>query len=244
VYKKIILLVIGLLLLGTSLYILRKEPVRQGVILDDDFTSNSGSMNKRQTASNLLWTANGLNNSQIDQTRTPVVKDGAMITEGAGAGYAWVRTVNIFNRLKQSASFTSGSTDGAYAGLIISPVKNAGQQRQPANIAGTSIHLAWGITFLELRLYESPVKHQSLLIDNYPPLIADGTTEHYVELRQDSNDSDVVHIIGPDNTLHTIQNEHISELWGRTILIENYQPPATFATDKLSQIRQITAWKD
>jgi hypothetical protein len=208
------------------------QPTEEKEIFNANFTSPLNSE----------WQANGLNNSQLDASRTPTVSGNGLVTNGSGAGYAWITLNSKFSRVKQTASFAVGTTNGAYAGLIISPITDAGPDKHPALVAGRSIHLAWGIEYLELRLYDSPTNFKSLLKYKYPPREANGTATHTVELELDSKNSNQLYVTSPDGQRHTLDHHLIPGLWGKTILVENYQPPPTFGTDRLTQIRGVTAW--
>lgn len=215
----------------------------KGLVYSADFSAQK-TLRESSSAIPGGWITSGLQNSQLDASRKPVVESGALVTRGAGAGYAWVYLPNRISRVQETASFKPGNTDGAYAGLIVSPAKSAGKDNHPAYVAGKSVHLAWGIKYLELRLYESVNKHKSVLIDEYQPLTADGTTQYSVQLSRDPQKKNRLYVRGPDGTTHTVDHPLISKLWGQTVLVENYQPPQTYATDKLTQIHQVKAWND
>lgn len=126
--------------------------------------------------------------------------------------------------------FKSGSTNNAAVGLLIGRrvTHAAGTVTGGINLALSAVHLSigaasWGLSFFDGTTY-SPATFSGTysLSEN---------TLYRVSIERIAYDR--VRINLPDGTSTDCRDSRIGRLWGSTVVLEHYQPSASYATDRL-----------
>ncbi len=154
---------------------------------------------------------------------------GALLTgPGSGAWYTWWETDTVDMRAFNTAFVVQpGSTFNAFAGFIVSNVE---EETDPVDVAITSVHVTCSVAGYSLSFYDGIQEPAALSHVFDAPLADDGATIYEFRMSIDGN---TVTIIDPEGHAEQVTDPRAARLWGETVLLEHFQPTASFATDAL-----------
>lgn len=157
-----------------------------------------------------------------------VIVSNELFLNAAGASYLWTnQTGSDPTDTSVEFYFKAGSTFGSAVGLTISPVGTTG------NPAVNSIHLVFGPSSWSAGVFTAgALSFFTGGTGNYTALTAG--KRYRATVRRVGLNSIQLHL--PDGTAPVFTDTRISQFWGPIVLIEHYQPPETYATDRLPVI--------
>jgi hypothetical protein len=164
------------------------------------------------------------------------ITGGFLVGATAGGWYTWWDTGIGPVRFGGGFIFDAGSTFAAAAGFIVSDVYD---ETDPYDIVLNSVHISVLTIGYAVAFYDGAQEPARLTHFFDTPLADDGATVHAFSVSIDGN---TLTIVDPEGHTETVTDARAGRLWGDTVLLENFQPTATFATDALPEFAAAAAY--
>lgn len=149
----------------------------------------------------------------------------ALRLQAAGASYLWTTGSTPPSGATIEFSYDEGSTPNATVGLIFSKLTGPAVSGA-TGVATNSVHCSFGPENWSVGIFNGV--SLSIISNGTYTSIADGTRKR-ASVRRIGPDR--LEVNTPDGVTRVIRDRRIPQWWGSTVLIEHYQPSATFATD-------------